>query len=217
VCSSDLSLVADSRETGVAVFTTDTAATMRDVTVLGVESSIRGFGLGVALFGGVRVELERLAVERVRGAAVAVMSLDLPPVHESAVALIATDVFLRSVASSTVQFDGAEFSLQPAGASVAYGVHVGEAGTFGATRVVIDGGGYGFFVADGGALRVRSGVITRQLDAAGALTVGGSTRAVLDAVALVGNAVDAVVPNVELPSIATLPLPTPVCDMPSCR
>jgi hypothetical protein len=86
-------------------------------------------------------------------------------------------------------------------------------------RAAIAEGGYGFFAATGGALALRTGVITRQLDAAGVAN-GRATppsMLVLEDVARYGNANDAELRDVDLPTASSLPLPTPVCADAVCQ
>ena len=75
-------------------------------------------------------------------------------------------------------------------------------------------GGYGFFGA-AGVVALDQGVITGQLDGAGAFN-GDDSDLQVRTVDRFGNANDEVARNVDLPSAAALEPPTAVCTTPPC-
>jgi hypothetical protein len=103
-------------------------------------------------------------------------------------------------------------SMQPTGAAVAYGLHAASGCVLDVTRALIDTGGYGFFGASG-TIGVHHGIITSQLDAAGA---SSNAMIMLDDVRAFGNARDDVIQQADLPSAASLSPPSPVCPPGGC-
>jgi hypothetical protein len=205
-------LVADQHEFGVMVLGADADARLTDVVVSAVAPSARGFGLGAMALAGGRLEVERLAVVAVHGAGMAATATELVTGRVDGTLIAGTDVFVRDVRSSTIRFDETHSTYVPTGRRVAYGLHVGDGAALDLRRVVVAQGGFGFFAAAGGALAMHTGVITAQLDAAGAVNETGVTDAVvLDGVALYGNANDALVHGADLPQVAALEVPSAAC------
>jgi hypothetical protein len=204
-------LVADVTEFGVFL-TGATTAALTDVLIVDVRPSARGFGAGAVAFGAARLTADRLAVTGVHGMAVAAAPLETPETGLEAGARVdGGDLFVRDVRSSTIRFDDAGDTAAPIGRRVAYGVHVGDGSAAALARVALARGGYGFFAAAGGALALRVGVITDQLDAFGASNTT-SDALVLDAVARFGNAAgNALRRDADLPEAAALPAPTLPC------
>jgi hypothetical protein len=98
---------------------------------------------------------------------------------------------------------------------VAYGVHTGAECGADLRQFVIDGGGYGFYSANG-ILSLHNGVIANQIDAFGATTQAGVASVALVNVVRSGNANEMLVVMSGLPEASSLPPPTPVCPMTGC-
>jgi hypothetical protein len=128
----------------------------------------------------------------------------------------ARDLFLRDVRSSTIRFDASGHTAAPTGRLVAYGLHVADGSALDVRRAVLDGGGFGFFVAAGGRLALRTAVITRQLDAVGASNTAADALGLEDVVRRGNAGDDVVLRDLDLPGAASLPLPTPVCSTARC-
>jgi hypothetical protein len=202
-------LVTATTELGVTVIQPGATATLTDVLITDITPSARGFGAGAMAFGGARVTVERLAVARVRGAALAAAPFDHPTDGTLADAeLSGRDVFVRNVQSSALRWNEPGALAAPPARLVAYGLHAGDGCALDLTRAVVADGGYGFFAAAGARLAMRTGVITGQLSAAGASNTGPDAL-VLDDVSVYRNASNAVLSAVELPSAAALPSPSP--------
>jgi hypothetical protein len=122
-------------------------------------------------------------------------------------------VFVRNVRSATIMLDPATLGtgmLRAIGSSVAYGLHAGNGCTVDVTRVVLDGGGYGIFNAEG-SMHLRHGLITIQANAAAAASSPGALEAIrLDEVVRRDNADDELSVRTDLPAAAALPAPTPI-------
>ncbi len=186
----------------------DATVDMQDVIIRTVLPSRRGFGAGVGAFDGSAVHAERVAIVGANGSAwIAAQSTESTG---TAGLITATDLYARSIRTSTIEFDSLG---APSGRAVAYGLHVVMGGSIDATRAVLDAGGYGFF-ASHGALGLHDAVIANQLDAEGAQD--GATL-VLERIGLVQNARDGVLDDSTLPSVASLPPPTAVCPDTGCR
>lgn len=201
-------LIADSAEIGASVFDGDVRFT--DLLVVGVAPSARGLGVGLYGMWGARVEGDRMAVQAIGGAGV--LARTESDMAGSRVAV--RDLFLRGVRPSTVRFNESGTTLQPEGRPVAYGLHPGLACVIDATRATVSGGGFGFYSA-GGEVRVHRGVITGQLDAAGAIDLATpASNVTLDEVALSNNVSGSVVRRSDLPTASSLaPLPTIQADL----
>jgi hypothetical protein len=209
-------LVADAREVGVMASGPATTASLVDVLVARVVPSQRGFGAGAMAVGGARLDARRLALADVHGVGLAAIPLDDALNGRVGDARVAgTDVFVHRVRSSTIQFDDSGRTATPVGRLVAYGLHVGPGCALDASQTVLTAGGYGFFAASNSAFALRDGVVTGQLDSAGASN-NGANMLVLDRVERHGNAVDDVLRQVDLPEAAALPTPTPVCIADTC-
>jgi len=207
-------LIDRAREFGVAAVSPGSAMTLEDAIVLRTEPTIRGYGGGVLVLGGASMRMDRVAIEGCAGAAISSLSLDHPTQGRLAGStLVVREAFVRGVRSQQVRWDLAR--LAPEGTAVAYGLHVGRDASLDAEGLVVDRGGYGFFVTDG-TFVLRRAVITGQLDAAGGVRSAEQTRPASDDVSYYGNALDSVVVRTELPEGSTLPPPTPVCVGPAC-
>jgi hypothetical protein len=203
--------VASVRERGVALFGPGTTGDLRDVLVRDVVPSARGAGAGAVAFGGAHLAVARVAVLDVHGIGLGAVPLDVPAVGPLGGQLDGVDVFVRDVGSSVVQ-------VVASGATprrVAYGLHAGAASALALERVVLVGGGYGFFLSAGGTLAIRTGVVTDQLDGVGAAD-GARDALTLEQVVWARNATDHVLRDQGLPQAAGLPLPTPVCTDLTC-
>jgi len=205
------------REIGLAITGPSSNATLEDVWVEGVSPSAFGLGVGVMILGTSQASIARLAIAETMGAAL----VGGPPEPMSAdvggSALSVEDLWIRTVRSSTVQYQLADTRIMPVGRIVAYGLHAGAGATVDVTRALIDGGGFGIFVA-GGRCGVRTGVIAQQLDGFAA-TAGGPQDRELSLVDVTGsaNAGDTVLGQQSLPASASLPPPTSVCERARCE
>ncbi len=211
------SLIDSSREHGVLVLLPGSTASLDDVLIRDVRPSARGFGIGLAAFGGGQVTATRLGLRSVSGAAIAsVPYADARRGRFDGSSIDVTDLFVADVRSSTVQFDGSGSTPAPSGGIVAYGVHAGGQCRARVERAVIENGGYGFYNAEG-TLEMRHGVITGQLDGFGASKTGlDPPSLVLEDIAHAMNANEWPTVNVTLPEAAALPPPTAICDAPGC-
>lgn len=179
-------------------------ASVEDSLVRDVRPTTRGLGLGVWAFSNAQVDLRRFAIENVQGSAVSA----LPFQSLARTSVGGADWFVRDVRSGTVRVVEDEMTSTPEGRPVAYGLHAGPGCSIDAARVVIDGGGFGFYNANG-VVRVHTGVITNQLDAAGAIDVATPASAwSLDDVARAGSANDGVVQRNDLPTASSIPAPS---------
>ncbi len=163
-------LVAGVREMGLAAYGPATRVQLRDVIVADAVPSVCGFGVGVGVAAGARIDAQRLAIARVSGAAFGAIAGILPG-EGCGASVAATDLFAtqigRSVVSSTV--------LNPAceGAARSYGVSVGRDCSVELQRAVMSDGGFGFFVERGArSFRVQRGVIAGMCEAGGATQSG---------------------------------------------
>ena len=124
------------------------------------------------------------------------------------------DLFIRGVTPSPVMLTVDSLGhVHAGGAPVAYGLHAGRGCSVTATQFVLANGGYGFANAHEGMLALRDGVVTGQLDAAGASEGSGVLS---DNVRYVDNARDTSVINTGLPEATSLEPPTPVCPVDGC-
>jgi hypothetical protein len=199
-----LLLCRENAESGLIAIDRETRMVLDDVLVDGVASSSRGFGVGLDVLAGARVTGARLAIQRTAGAAV----LALPYQTTAPSSVTVRDLFVREVRSGTVRFSEDDMTSLPEGRAVAYGLHAGAGCTLDVTRAVLDGGGFGFFNANG-VIRVHTGVIAHQLDAAGAVDLATPASAwTLDDVCLAHNTSDGVVRRSDLPTASSLPAPS---------
>lgn len=196
-------LAANNAEMGAVAFGVGASLTLTDVIVAGVRPSGRGFGVGVYAIGGASVEGARVAIDGVFGAGVAAL-----PETVTATRATFEDLFVRRVGTSTIRLADNDMTALPEGRSVAYGLHAGPGCVVEATRAVLQGGGYGFFNANG-ALRVREGVIADQLDGAGAIDLATpATATTLTGVGFVRNARDAIERRSDLPTASSVAPPS---------
>ncbi len=207
-------LVADNYEVGIVAGHSGAIVTLRDVIVDGVRASAsRGLGEGVLGVAGGVIDARRLAIQGVTSAAIGTIA-QVGATAGNGSSLAATDVFVRGVRSGTIQFDAT--TAMPTGRAVAYGLYVGDACTISATNVLLDTGGYGFLNV-GGRLALHVGVITGQLDAAGArYRAVTPMQLVLDGVSRFGNATSDIVVDDSLPQASVIEPPSAVCVMEPC-
>ncbi len=199
--------VSNASHFGALAFLEDSSLTLEDVIVVDTQPADRGFGAGVGVYGGARATLERVAVRGASGAGIAcVPNVDALGLRGGG-RIDGRDVFVANVRTSQLEFD---LAGNPTGRSVAYGMLVGAMSSIDATRATLTDGGYGFYAV--GSLTIRSGLIARQLDAAGAFRDSAAT---LFDVVRVDNASD-VVRETSLPSGSSLPAPTSLCATSSC-
>lgn len=177
---------------------------IEDLFVERVGASGRGFGIGIGSFTA-RVTVRRASVREVLGAGLVAARFSRIFMTDQIAELTAEDVFLDEVGRSTVQLEPT--TVTPLGEAVSYGFHVGQRSTATITRFVAEEAGFGFYAADG-AMALHTGVLARQLDAAGA--EGNGTVSLAD-VAFVDNARDEVVARRDLPEASSLPPPSAVC------
>ncbi len=200
------------REAGVMAFHAGTAVDLTDVFVTSTAPSAQGLGGGVFAFGAASVRASRLAVQTSAGAALAAAQfIDDVGMTTVGSSIAVRDAWVERVRSNTVAIEPVRHA--PTGRAVAYGAHAGDRCAVDLARVVIADGGYGFFVADG-SIVVRDGVITGQLDAAGAASGRGTY--VTENVSMRGNADDGVRLGASLPTASALAPPSPVCLGGSC-
>ncbi len=206
-------LVESAYELGVSVESPDATFAMRDVIVRDVQSGTRGLGMGIA-FWGTNGTLDRVAVDFIRGFGVAAGPSGERTSSPVGAAVVASNVFVRAVRSTTVAV--AADRRSSSGLPVASGLLSGRLSSFVATRVVLADGGYGFYL-DGGRLTLNDAVIARQLDALGVARESPAAGAlVLESVASVDNAREDWVLRPDLPQSAALEPPTGVCVAPPC-
>jgi hypothetical protein len=198
--------IADVRELGVNAVDDDTTLALTDVLVSHVRPSASGFGGGAFVGRGARATLARVAVLDVSGFALGGGYGGDRGSATAATVVSGDDVFVRHVGTSPVWLAGGRTT----GGAVAYGLAAGARATLSLRRAVLANAGYGFLVAPDGALSLRDGVVTAHLDAAG-VNNAGAAALVLERVARFGNANDDVLQNSDLPEVAVLPEPTPVC------
>ncbi len=206
--------IRDHREAGIYVesyYGQAATVSMRDVWIDGVAPSAIGFGGGVSVLGSSAVDISRVAITRVFATGLSIAPgretmgfPSLPNVHVD-------DLFVAGVRSGTIATTGLGPTLMPAGETLSVSLYVGLEAMLDLRRAVLSDSGHGFYVA-GGGLTWRDGLITRQLDAAGAVLERTTSRPpeLMD-VTRTGNANDDVVSRAELPSASALPAPTPVC------
>ena len=199
-----------SREVGLYV---DEGCTVdvRDVLVLDTQSSDRGFGIGVGVYGGATLTGERVAVRGAGGVGIAA-AVGRPPFELTGTAVTLRAVFVQSVSARSIEY-GSALPLAPAGPPVAYGLHAGRGCTLTASSAVIDTGTLGLFASDG-TIRVTDGLIAGQLEGAGASR--GQGTVVLQRVEFAGNARNDVRRDDRLPSAASLPPPASICPPTGC-
>ncbi len=203
--------VSGAREGGLVASNIGTTATLRDVWIENIQPSTRGLGGGFIAFGGAHLDLTRASVSGVSGAAIAADWLDdTSSSGGGSVRLL--DGFVHGVRSAQIAYTETPGRVTPTGVSVAYGLHAGRASVLDARHVLLSDGGYGFSAA-GASFALRDAVITGQLDAAGAWS---TVRPTLTNVASLRNSSDSIREDSALPSLATLPPPTPVCDPRGC-
>jgi hypothetical protein len=179
---------------------------LADTLVVGVSPNARGFGVGLYARRGARVEGTRAAFQGVAGAGL----VALPLLGGAGTSVTVTDLFVRDVRPSTVRFNESGSTGEAVGRAVAYGLHPGPGCTIDVSRAVLDRGGLGLFNA-AGTVRVRRGVIANQGEGVGAVDLATPADAtVLDGVALVGNASDAIPRRDDLPTASQLPAPDSV-------
>lgn len=152
----------DSTRLGLVVTGVGSQALLRDVTIVGVRSTVVSTrdpnqGFGVFVGDGGALHAERLGIVDVGGAALASSS-------ESAPAWIdVRDLFARGVRRAQIR------TVAPIGAPVAYGVHTAGRATLLARRATVDGADYGF-VRVGGTLDLNAAVFASARRAAGSST-----------------------------------------------
>ncbi|MBI5518106.1 MAG: hypothetical protein HY909_30325 [Deltaproteobacteria bacterium] len=192
-------LVSDVAEVGL--FVASGRAQVTDFVGLNIAPNARGLGLGVYAWRGAGVDGTRVALQHVGGAGVAA----LPFQGASGSGIVAGDLYLREVRSSTVRFSDSDRTARPEGRPVAYGMHAGPGCSIAVTRGVFDQGGLGFFNA-GGTITLRQGVITRQFEGAGAVDLATpESRTTLEGVSFLDNATDTVTRRDDLPTASELP------------
>lgn len=176
---------------------------LADVIVDDLRANRLGFGAGIGAFDGGNVRAERLAlVDLVAAAMIVAPGLETTTTGVASI----DDGFVRNVIRSRINFDDPR--------DAAYGLYAGAGGRIDAERMRIEGGGYGT-VAIAGEVAITRGVITTQLDAAGAFSEDGAV-ALID-VAVFGNARDEVASNDQLVEASALEPPSEICvDMESC-
>jgi hypothetical protein len=194
---------------GVAI--TNAAATIDELLVRDVHQILGGYGFGVVTSRSAELTLSRAAVEQVSGWAIALVQRG-----GGGVRFTATDLFIRDVRSSPVEYDPVSQTILRDVPPVALGVMVANTGTVTIGRATILAGGYGFLNA-GGGINIDRAVIAAQLDAAGAATdAAGAARTTLQRVVMTGNARNELVVRPELPVGAALPLPSAPCLTTNC-
>jgi len=202
----------DNLDVGIFALHAGGSVTLTDAIVDGVRPTSRGFGLGIAAYGGAAIDANRVAVVDASGGALVagnVKAVGGARIH-------GRDAFVLNTRTSTIQFVPVGGRPQPFGRSVAYGVHVASGCRADVTHGVFDGGGHGFVVF-GGELSLRDALVTRQLDALGAVAdLATPTSLVLEGVVGVENANDTVVTASGLPAASALAPPTEVCMGAAC-
>ncbi len=211
-------VVSNSGETGIVAIGRETLVDVDDVIVTGVTPSTRGFGVGMMAFGEAVIRGERAAVVRASGVAIAAVPFEhLVFGRLAGSSVTIRNLFVQRVRTSTIQLDPSGTTPAPLGRAIAYGLHAGSGSAIECDRAVIDGGGYGFFVVSGAAMRLRTALISSQLDATGA--VGAQVSAdslVLEDITALGNS-NGVVRGAELPAASSLPSPSPICPEAGCN
>ncbi len=208
-------VIRDSVELGIAAYLRGSRVALTDVIVENVLPSVRGPGVGLQCSAGAAATLERVAFVGTSGAAIySLTGYDFIARMSVPSTVSASDLFVYGVRSSQVRFR-AEGGMQvPDGRAVAYGLHPADGSSMSAARFILANGGHGFFGASGNVTLER-GVITGQLDAAGAFN-GDDGALQLREVDRFDNANDEIQRNAELPVGASLDPPTPVCSTPPC-
>ena len=199
-------VVADCAEGG-AVAVGPASLMLEDVLVSDVVPSSRGFGVGIAAFGA-GVEATRVSVDGAAGGGAVATPLEWREEILTGRLWIA-DAWIHGVGTSTV---GLSADGSPAGRPAAYGLHVGAGCGLQAERFVVDGAGYGVFASQATTI-LRTGVISGQLDAAGAVSPDPESAELHTSdLSFIDNAVDEIVaaPG-DLPAAAALPEPSPIC------
>ncbi len=214
-------LIARHREIGVSIVREGSSARLEDTIITDVTPGARGFGLGLGVFGHADVEIARVAIEHVAGAGVAAVPFTPRVDHpedgamERDASVHGADLFVRSVASSTIRFDANGGMVMPVGRAVAYALHAGN----GCSLTIDDGtiidGGFGVAITQG-SLTLRDAVIQRQREAAGVANGVAASQPGLMRVAYAGNANDSVLRDLEIPEATTLAPPDAVCGIAGC-
>ncbi len=208
-------LFAGNHEAGVVAAMNNASIDLRDVLIAGVEPSNLG-GSGLVATATAFVIAHSVAVTNVRGIAIGSVPsrVEVGPPADSAIDL--QDGFVRSTTTGAVRWEIRMGEPHVIDREVAYGLHAADSCRLDATRTVVDDGGYGFF-ATVAPMSLRDVVITRQLDAAGAIgrgTPNGSVEVIGDT--RFDNADNAILRDVLLPSGSALPTPTPICPPGGC-
>jgi hypothetical protein len=188
-------------------------AELTDAVIADVGTVADGvLGYGVCVTANSAAALERVAVVRVAGLALGAIGL-----VEGSARLSVLDAYVAGVSSARVAFDPDSGVIDPGAAPVAYAVHATGGSEVRASRFVIANGGYGFSNL-GGALALTDGVVTAQLDAAGAVHADADrAQTSLVRVTLAGNTRDGVVRDATLPAAASLAVPTQPCVAAACE
>ncbi len=196
-------VVIDAQASALAAFDTGSVLAVDDVLALETAAGPNRFGVAMAAFSGARMSGSRWAVSDAVGAGIAavpLLGIDGNPADGSR--LSASDVFVADVHSGRVTIDSIS-------RVVSYATHAGQRSSVELERATLLDSGYGFFSA--GLYALRSAVIGRQLDSAGAFrTTGLGAALTLENVARFENATDVLSDGAELPE-AALATPTPVC------
>jgi hypothetical protein len=211
--SIERSWVAGNAEASIGSMGDGTTASLDDVIVSDTAPSMRGYGLGVAAIAQGSIQGSRIAVVGSAGAALAAVPVAAGMGLVTADSTInVSDVFVRGVHTSTVQFDEAGNGTGP---SVAYGAHAGLQCAVTVQRALIDQGGYGFF-ASSARFTLRQAVISNQLDAEGAVN-GASAQFpyVAEQLTSINDARD-IQQNAMLPAAGSVAPPSPVCPPMGC-
>lgn len=196
-------LVERASRAGVIAYADDARVELRDAVVRDLRGTGPGYGAGVIAVDRGHVEAARVAVVGAAGAGVVATAYVGRDVTAYGATVRAADLFVRGVRASGVD------DQSPRAPPAAYGLAVGRDCALEAARATVLDADWGFFHS-AGSLTLRRALLAHQRRGAGAANlVDARHPLVVEAVALRGNASDAVARDVDLPTLNLAPPPEP--------
>ncbi len=196
-------LVERASRAGVIAYADDAGVELRDAVVRDLRGTGPGYGAGVIAVDRGHVDAARVAVVGAAGAGVVATAYTGRSAVVYGATVRAADLFVRGVRASGVD------DASPRAPRVAYGLHAGRDCALEAARATVVDADWGFFHS-AGSLTLRRALLANQRRGAGAANlVDARHPLVVEAVALRGNASDAVARDVDLPTLNLAPPPEP--------
>ncbi|MBI5514473.1 MAG: DUF1565 domain-containing protein [Deltaproteobacteria bacterium] len=152
-------LLERSAEAAIMASGVGTAMELQDILVREVSPGTARGGFGVAMAGGSRATLQRVALVQTRGAGLAAVSNNGLLGSPAGSSITVEDAFIEGIGTSTIDYDAMD-TFSVTGPPRSYGAYVGLASSMDLRRVVLLGGDTAV-AAFGGAFTWRDGVADR--------------------------------------------------------